>query len=47
MEKDSVFKFRFEDKEGAKRGIMSWCWSNDVLFLELLSTFPSANDGIT
>jgi hypothetical protein len=47
MEGNCVLKFCFEDKEGAKQGIMSWCQSDDVLFFNLLSTFPSANDRIT
>jgi hypothetical protein len=46
MEGDCVLKFHFEDREGVEQGILFWCWSNDVLFLKLLSTFPSANDGI-
>jgi hypothetical protein len=46
MERDRTLKFCFEDKEGAKRRIMSCCRSNDVLFLKLLSTFLSANDEI-
>jgi hypothetical protein len=47
MEGDCVYKFHLEDRKGVERRILLWRWNGDVLFLKLLSTFPSVDDEIT
>ncbi len=47
MEGDYVCKFHLEDRKGVEQRIMSWCQNGDVLFLKLLSTFPSTDNEIT
>jgi hypothetical protein len=41
---DRVLKFHFKNRKGVEWGILLWNRGGDVLFLKLLSTFPSPND---
>ncbi len=43
MEGYHVCKFHLEDREGVEQGILSWSKGGNVLFLKLLSTFPSSD----
>jgi hypothetical protein len=44
MEGYHVCRFHLEDKDGVEQGILTWSRGGNVLFLKLLSTFPSSSD---
>jgi hypothetical protein len=44
MEENNVRNFCLKDGKGAKQRILLWSRGGNVLFLKLLSIFPSPND---